>query len=106
MMQEAETPRWRRRVTWERKPQLRGRDYPLELHIQSIRLGRSLHDEAEARLRVLAHQLAQQTVGLLVIIDHHPQERALLDIERGLLEHLGHHLAQALEALDVGPRVL
>src|SRR5438105_5937508 len=79
---------------------------PTLSHVDIFGFGRPLHDEAEARARVLAHQLVHDAVGVERVLDHHPQAGALLRVERGGLEILRHHLAEPLEAADLGPRVL
>src|SRR5262245_24900163 len=82
-----------------------GRGRSGELKVE-VGLGGALHDELEARLDVLAHQLAQNLVGLLGVFDRDAQQTPRLRIQRRTLELLRLHLAQALEAHDLGARVL
>src|SRR5262249_52989710 len=64
---------------------------------------RVLLDEFEAQLGLAAHQGLDQAFDLsLGLRQRHACERALLRVHGGLLELSGHHLAQALEAADLG----
>jgi hypothetical protein len=69
---------------------------------------RILLDELAARLDHVAHQLGEDRVGDIGLVDLHHQHRAVLRIERGFPELLGVHLAETLVALDrpgpCGPR--
>src|SRR6516162_717359 len=55
-------------------------------------------DERAAGLDVLAHQHAEQLVGLGGIIERDLEQDPLRRVHRGLPPFLGVHLAQALEA--------
>src|SRR3954470_17175741 len=70
-----------------------------------IGLRRSLHDELEAGFYVLAHQLGQHAVGLEPVGDCDAEEAPRRRIQRGPLQLLRLHLAEALEAHDLGPGV-
>src|SRR6185437_16579580 len=57
-------------------------------------------DEFAARLDHVTHQLGEDVVGLVDLLDLHLQERARLGIERGLPELIGVHLAEAFVTLQ------
>src|SRR5579871_5216842 len=61
-------------------------------------------DERAARLDVLAHQHAEQLVGLGRVVERDLEQEPLRRVHRGLPQLLGVHLAQALEALYGVPR--
>src|SRR5262249_28872998 len=79
----------------------RSRRNPSDIELLHFR--RALHDELEARAHVLAEQIVDRLLGLqrLVLGDRHLQGDALLRVERGALQLVGGHLAEALEAHDV-----
>ena len=62
---------------------------------------RALHDEAEARRRVLAHQLVDHAIGDDLIGDVDAQQPPRARVERRFPQHLRHHLAEPLEARDL-----
>src|SRR5260370_20289720 len=61
-------------------------------------------NERAARLDVLAHQHAEQLVGLGRVVERDLEQDPLRRVHRGLPQFLGVHLAQALEALHGVPR--
>src|SRR5215472_8005745 len=61
-------------------------------------------DERAAGLDVLAHQHAEQLVGLGGVVERHLEQDPLRRVHRRLPQFLGVHLAQALEALHAVPR--
>jgi hypothetical protein len=64
-------------------------------------------DEAEAGVGLLAHQPFDQILDIVLALgDGDAGQGALLRIHGGLLQLGGHHLAQALEAADLGLLVL
>src|SRR5580658_11007042 len=65
-------------------------------------------DERAARLDVLAHQHAEQLVGLGRVVERDLEQDPLRWAHRGFPQFLGVHLAQALETLHgvPWPRVL
>src|SRR4051812_25388076 len=52
-----------------------------------------LHDVLLAALDLLAHQLAEQVLGRLRVVERHPQQRPLGRVERGLPQLVRVHLA-------------
>src|SRR6266478_5497906 len=62
---------------------------------------RVLLDELAARLDLVAHQLLEHLLSVLLRTDLHAQHRARLRIHRGLPQLLRVHLAQTLVALDL-----
>src|SRR5262245_58486543 len=71
--------------------------------------GGGVRDDAVALGGVLAEQVHEGPVRLQGGLDADLQQRAVLWVEGGVAEHLGVHLAEALEAgdvaLDVGPQL-
>src|SRR5271166_4184330 len=61
-------------------------------------------DERAARLDVLAHQHAEQLVGLGRVVQRDLEQDPLRRVHRGGPQFLGVHLAQTLEALHAVPR--
>src|SRR3954451_5908401 len=61
---------------------------------------RIILDEFAARLDHIAHQLGEDVVGLVDLLDLHLQQRALVDVERGLPELVRVHLAETFIALQ------
>src|ERR1700752_3466258 len=61
-------------------------------------------DERAARLDVLAHQYAEQLVGLGRVVERDLEQDPPRRVHRGVPQFLGVHLAQALEALHGVPR--
>ena len=57
-------------------------------------------DEVAARIDNVAHERAEDLVGLVGMIDPHLEKDPPVGVERRLPELLGVHLAQALVALD------
>src|SRR5687767_10524305 len=72
------------------------------LNVQLLRFFGALHDEPEAGRGILPHQLVDDTIGHDLVADLHAQEAARPRVQRRLPEHLRHHLAEALEARDLG----
>src|ERR1700760_4031079 len=56
-------------------------------------------DELAARFNHVAHQLGEDVVGLVNLLDLHLQQRARIDIERGFPELLRIHLAESFVEL-------
>src|SRR5690606_37364041 len=73
----------------------RGSDIEIA-HVQCV-----LFDELAARLDEVAHQLREDAVGFLHLLDLHLEQIALLGIHRGLPQLLGVHLTETLVALDL-----
>ncbi len=65
----------------------------------------ALHDEAEARRDVFAHQIVDRPIGLELVVDRHLQRDPLLRIERRVLQVVCGHLSQTFEAHHVRLRV-
>src|SRR5512143_4257896 len=84
----------------------RGRSRTEGLDVELIRFARALRDEAVTRSRVLAHQLAEHALGLESARHRDLESAAAARVERRLLELVGHHLAEPLEAHDLGFHVL
>ena len=78
--------------------------YVCGLDVQLLGFLGALHDEAEARRRILAHQLVDHAIGHDLIGDSDPQQAARARVERRLPQHLRHHLAETLEARDLRRR--
>ncbi|EAU62171.1 conserved hypothetical protein, partial [Stigmatella aurantiaca DW4/3-1] len=70
--------------------------------IEILDLACPLHDELETRADVLAEQVIDDAVGLQGVVDRHLEAHALVGIQRRGLQLVGRHLAQPLEAHDVG----
>src|SRR4051794_7407085 len=73
------------------------------LDIQFLGLVGALHDEAEPRGRVLAHQLVDDAIGHEHVLFRHvdAQQPPRTRVQRRLPQHLRHHLAEPLEARDL-----
>src|SRR5262249_41187171 len=61
---------------------------------------RILLDELAARLHHVAHQLGEDIVGVVGLLDLHLQERSSVGVERGLPQLAGIQLAEALVTLQ------
>src|SRR5690348_16329282 len=66
-----------------------------------IRLRSAFHDEFEARLDVLAHELGEYAVSLLDVVDGDAEQPPGRRIQRRAAQLLGLHLAEALDAHDL-----
>src|ERR1039457_631298 len=75
------------------------------LEVEVVRIPRALCDEAVTRCRVLAHELAEHAFGLERARHRDLKRATAARVERRLLELLGHHLAEPLEAHDLGLHV-
>ena len=71
------------------------------LEIEFLRLFGAIHDEAEPRRCVLAHQLVDDAIGDDLIGDLDAQQPSRPRVERRLPQHLRHHLAETLEPRDL-----
>src|SRR5712672_440983 len=69
-------------------------------HVQIDDVERIVLDEFAPRLHQLAHQLGEEIVRLVRMLDFHLQQRAGILIQRGLPQLVGVHLAQAFIALQ------
>src|SRR5687767_4900578 len=69
-----------------------------DLHVDASRQ-RVVLDELAARLDQVAHQLGEDVVGLVDLLDLHLQQRARIDVQRGLPQLLRVHLAETFVAL-------
>src|SRR3990167_8034384 len=76
---------------------------PLALNVQIGDVQRVVLDELAAGLDLVAHQAAEEIVGLVGLAHPDLEERALLRIERRLPELAGIHFAEALVALERQP---
>jgi PPK2 family polyphosphate:nucleotide phosphotransferase len=72
-------------------------------HVEVLDLERVLLDELAPGLDLLAHQHAEQRVGVARLLPRHAEHRPVRVVHRGLPELLGVHLAQPLEPLDLHP---
>src|SRR6202521_5875023 len=74
------------------------------LYVELFDFARPLHDEAEARAHVLAEQVVDGLLGdqRCLLRNGHAQRHATAWIERRGFQLVRGHLAQALEAHDVG----
>src|SRR5918998_3010676 len=73
--------------------------------IQVLHLSGVLFDELFARLDLVAHECREELVGDRRGVDRDLQERPVLGIHRRIPQLVGVHLAEALEARDVGAPV-
>jgi hypothetical protein len=62
----------------------------------------ALHDEAEARRRILSHQFVDHAIGHNLVGDFNAEQAPGSGIQRRLPQDLRHHFAQALESGDLG----
>src|SRR5437773_320814 len=70
-------------------------------NVKLLRFVRPLHDEAEPRRRVLAHQLVDHAVGHDLIGHVHALQPSRPRVQRRFPQNFRHHLAEALEACDL-----
>ena len=75
-----------------------------DLHIEFLGLLRSIHDETKPCAGVLAHQLVDHAVCGDLIENLDAEQTARPRVHGGSLQHLRHHLAEALEPRDLGVR--
>src|SRR5215469_12031973 len=80
-------------------PRLRVKSSYWQLHIQR-RVERVVLDEFAPGLDDVAHELGEEVVGLVGVLDLDEQERARVLVERRLPELLGVHFPEALVALQ------
>src|ERR1044071_9255786 len=72
-----------------------------ELDVEVADVERVFFDELAARLDEVAHQLGEDAVGGLHLLDLHLEQVALGGIHCRLPQLLGVHLSQSLVALDL-----